>query len=50
MNNRFLRNYFIYLLIFIGYFLLYVYQVEKLVYGAEGGEMKSKINFVYQQF
>jgi hypothetical protein len=50
MNRTFFRNLVIYLLIFFGYCFLYVYQIEKMIYGVDGNEVKSKINFVYQQF
>jgi hypothetical protein len=44
------RNFFVYLFVFIGYLLFYVYDVESLIYPNDHKEVKSKVSFVYEQF
>lgn len=40
----------LYFLLILGYLLLYVVNVENLLYRAEDKAVKSKVDFVYQQF
>ena len=47
--NKFLRNGLIYLVLIVGYLLLYVVDIEQILY-PEQKESKSKVDFVYQQF
>ncbi len=50
MKNSFLRNLLIYLLLVLGYIFIYVLDVESMVYPHQQNKVKSKVNFVYQQF
>ena len=49
-KNRFLYNVLLYTLLIVGYFLIYVVNIEVLVYPNQNIETKSKVDFVYQQF
>ena len=49
-NNRLVYNIFIYITLIIGYFLIYVIDVESFMYPNQNIETKSKVDFVYQQF
>ena len=44
------KNFFVYLFIFIGYLLFYVYDIETLIYHNDNRKVKSKVSFVYEQF
>jgi hypothetical protein len=48
--NKSIKNTLLYLLIFIGYLLLYVWDVEAMVYPNAAKKVISKVSFVYQQF
>lgn len=50
MKNRILRNIVIYFILITGYLLLYVVDIEHLFYREKEQEVKSTIDFVYQQF
>ncbi|MES2589839.1 MAG: hypothetical protein V4622_12740 [Bacteroidota bacterium] len=50
LNNRFFKNTWIYFLLILGYVLLYSVDVEHVIYPSKEGEVKSKVDFVYQQF
>lgn len=49
-KNRFLYNVLLNTLLIVGYFLIYVVNIEELVYPNQNIETKSKVDFVYQQF
>lgn len=40
----------LYFCLVIGFFFLYIIDIEKFLYKSPKGESKSKINFIYQQF
>lgn len=44
------KNYLLYFVLFLGYILLYVVKIEKIIYDVNEKETKSKVDFVYQQF
>jgi hypothetical protein len=48
--KKFGINLVLYFVLIFGFFLLYVSNVEALVYGEENTKPSSKVNFVYQQF
>lgn len=48
--NKIYLNYIFYLVLFIGYILLYEVNIEKILYNINEKESKSSVNFVYQQF
>ncbi len=50
MKNKLLRNILVYFLLLAGYFLLYAVDIEHLFYPEKEQEVKSKVDFVYQQF
>jgi hypothetical protein len=43
-------NFVLYFILITGFFLLYVSNVEALIYGEKNTKPSSKVNFVYQQF
>ena len=47
---RFFKNSWYYFVLIFGYVLLYVIDVENLIFPRKDGEVKSKIDFIYQQF
>lgn len=49
-KNIIIRNTIIYSLLILGYIFLYVVNVEEAIYPSEDVEVKSKVDFVYQQF
>ncbi len=49
-KNRFLRNTWFYFVLIFGYILLYTLNIEHIIYPKKEGEVKSKIDFIYQQF
>jgi hypothetical protein len=50
MVKKMLYNTLLYFIILIGFFFLYVINIENIIYDNPKGESKSKINFIYQQF
>jgi hypothetical protein len=48
--KKFGINLVLYFVLIFGFFLLYVSNVEALVYGEKNTKPSSKVNFVYQQF
>ena len=50
INNRFINNLTIYVLLFLGYILIYVIDIEHVIYPKIETEVKSAVDFVYQQF
>ncbi len=50
MNKNFGKLVLIYFLLTLGYFTLYMIDIEGVIYGEAEVEAKSKVNFVYQQF
>ncbi len=40
----------LYFLLLLGYILLYVIDIEEIVYPSEDTKVESKVDFVYQQF
>ncbi|MGV3630588.1 MAG: hypothetical protein ACO1O6_05260 [Bacteroidota bacterium] len=50
MENKMLRNIIVYFLLIAGYFLLYAVDVEHVFYPEQEQEVKSRVDFVYQQF
>jgi hypothetical protein len=50
MKKTILNNYFLYLLLILGYLVIYYFDVEKIIYKECDEKPKSKIDFVYQQF
>ena len=49
-TNRFLKNTWVYLLLILGFVLLYSIDIEHVIFPSKDGEVKSKVDFVYQQF
>lgn len=45
-----LKKTFLYLVLLLGFLLLYVFNVEDMIYKRDDKRVKSKIDFVYQQF
>lgn len=50
MKNKSLRNTIIYVSLVVGLLLLYVLDVESMLYPNQQRKVVSKVNFVYQQF
>jgi hypothetical protein len=50
MNKLARTNFLIYALLFLGYLLFYVYDVEYVIYPDHEQKAKSNTQFVYQQF
>ena len=51
MKNRIsIKNTLIYSLLFVGYIFLYVVNIDDLLHPNKENTVKSKIDFVYQQF
>jgi hypothetical protein len=50
MNKSARANFLIYVLLFLGYMLFYVYDIEYLIYPNYEQNAKPKTQFVYQQF
>ena len=50
MKNKFLRNTLIYFLLILGYIYLYVIDINSIIYPHQKHEVKSKVDFIYQQF
>jgi hypothetical protein len=48
--NKPYKNYILYLILFLGYILLYEVKVDRLIYNIQEKESKSNVDFVYQQF
>lgn len=49
MKNWYLKTG-LYLLLLLGYLLLYVINIEEIIYDAKDIQVKSTVDFVYQQF
>lgn len=50
IRSKIIRNALLYFALLVGYFLLYVMDIEKSCYEIDEKESKSKVDFVYQQF
>lgn len=48
--KRFLKNLLIYTLLVTGYLFIYVVDIESYFFQKNEEEIKSKVDFVYQQF
>ncbi len=48
--NKILKNTVIYMLLIIGYVFLYVVDIDTIIHPDTENTVKSKIDFVYQQF
>ena len=50
MKNRFFRNTLIYFLLILGFFYLYVVDIDAILHPNQDNTVKSKVDFIYQQF
>lgn len=49
-TSKIIRSTFIYLALVFGFLYLYVVDIDQIIHPEKQGEVKSKIDFVYQQF
>ena len=49
-RSKFFKNTVLYFVLILGYIYLYVIDIDTLIYPNEGNEVKSKVEFIYQQF
>jgi len=50
ISKQIIKNTLIYFLLIFGYMYLYLVDIDQILFPQENMEVKSKIDFVYQQF